>query len=214
MVGSGEKRELTMIKLYGHPVSTCTRKVLATLAETNTPYEFIVVDFAKGEHKQEPHLSRQPFGQVPAMDDEGFTLFESRAICRYLSTKAGNALTPAQPKEYAKMEQWLSVEQSNFSPNAMKFIFQYVFKRPQDEKVLEAAGQMVDEVYATLSSTLDKSPFAAGETFSLADIGYMPYIEYLSSTPMSATLQKYPSVAGWWERLRQRPSWKKVTGGA
>jgi len=55
-----------MIKVYGHPMSTCTRKVLATIHENNIPHEFTVVDFAKGEHKMEPHLSRQPFGQVPA----------------------------------------------------------------------------------------------------------------------------------------------------
>ncbi len=47
------------MKVYGHPMSTCTRKVLMTLAETNTPYEFTLVDFAKGEHKQEPHTARQ-----------------------------------------------------------------------------------------------------------------------------------------------------------
>jgi len=45
------------IKIFGHPVSTCTRKVLMTLAETNTPHEFTLVDFAKGEHKQAPPCS-------------------------------------------------------------------------------------------------------------------------------------------------------------
>jgi hypothetical protein len=53
-----------MIKVFGHPASTCTRKVLMTLAETNTPFELTTIDFAKGEHKQQPHLSRQPFGQI------------------------------------------------------------------------------------------------------------------------------------------------------
>ena len=76
-----------MIKVYGHPMSTCSRKVLATLVETNTPYELEVVDFAKGEHKREPHLSRQPFGQVPAIDDAGVELYESRAIARYINDK-------------------------------------------------------------------------------------------------------------------------------
>src|SRR5690606_28531322 len=131
--------EGVMVKLYGNPYSTCTRKVLATLAETNTPFEYTVVDFAKGEHKQQPHLSRQPFGQVPAIEDDGFALYESRAICRYLSEKAESPLTPRNPKERAKMEQWLSIEASNFTPHAMKFIFHHIFKRPQEEAALEAA---------------------------------------------------------------------------
>ena len=56
------------MKIFGHPMSTCTRKVLMTLAETSTPYDFVLVDFAKGEHKQAPHTQRQPFGQVPALE--------------------------------------------------------------------------------------------------------------------------------------------------
>jgi glutathione S-transferase len=75
-----------MLKVFGHPMSTCTRKVLTTVNELGLPHEFVVVDFATGEHKQPAHLSRQPFGQVPAIDDDGFALYESRAICRATST--------------------------------------------------------------------------------------------------------------------------------
>ncbi|MEO6602550.1 MAG: glutathione S-transferase N-terminal domain-containing protein, partial [Polyangiaceae bacterium] len=81
---SGRGRDsLRAMKIYGHPASTCTRKVLMTLNETNTPYELLLVDFAKGEHKQPAHLAHQPFGQVPALDDEGFEMYESRAMSRY-----------------------------------------------------------------------------------------------------------------------------------
>src|SRR4051812_27578453 len=128
-----------MIKLFGNPMSTCTRKVLTALAETATPYEMTVIDLGKGEHKQEPHLSRQPFGQIPTIDDDGFKLYESRAICRYVSAKHGDKLVPTDPKQRALMDQWASIEQSNFSPAAMKFIYHHVFKRPQDPAVLEAA---------------------------------------------------------------------------
>src|ERR1041384_5652520 len=108
------------MKIFGHPMSTCTRKVLMTLAETNTPQEFVLVDFAKGEHKQEPHLSRQPFGQVPALEDNGFELYESRAMCRYINDKVGGALSPKDVGDSARMEQWISVETSNFKPQVMK----------------------------------------------------------------------------------------------
>ena len=63
-----------MIQIYGNPMSTCTRKVLMTLAETNTPFEMHVVDFTKGEHKQEAHVRRQPFGRIPALEDDGFEI--------------------------------------------------------------------------------------------------------------------------------------------
>jgi glutathione S-transferase len=201
-----------MIKLFGNPMSTCTRKVLTALAETATPYELVVIDMGKGEHKQEPHLSRQPFGQIPTIDDAGFTLYESRAICRYLSAKASDKLIPTDIKQRALMDQWLSVEQSNFSPNAMKFVYHYAFKRNQDPAVLESAGTMLDKVYATLSAPLSRTPFLAGESFSIADIGYMPYIEYMQGSPAHATLEKYESVLAWWKRVSGRPSWTKVVG--
>lgn len=201
-----------MVKLYGNPFSTCTRKVLATLAETKTPYEFTVVDFAKGEHKQQPHLSRQPFGQVPAIDDDGFALYESRAICRYLSEKADSALTPRNPQQRAMMEQWLSVETSNFTPHAMKFIYNYVFKRPQEPAVLEAANAGLESCLKVVSETLSKNAYFAGDQFTLADIGFMPYVEYLMGTPAAATLEKYPAFTAWWSRVSTRPSWKVATG--
>src|SRR3954453_506280 len=114
-------RRNSMIKLYGHPMSTCTRKVLTTLAETNTQYDLVVIDFAKGEHKQQPHVSRQPFGQVPAIEDDGFAMYESRAIARYINEKVGGNLSPKDVAGRAKMEQWISIEAQDFSPHVMKF---------------------------------------------------------------------------------------------
>ncbi|MFT3922429.1 MAG: glutathione binding-like protein [Myxococcales bacterium] len=203
-----------MIKLFGSPVSTCTRKVLTTLIETETPYEFTLVDLGKGEHKQAAHLTRQPFGQIPAIEDKGFELYESRAICRYLCAKTGSSLVPSDLQRRALMDQWMSVEQSNFSPSAMKFVYHYVFKRNQDEAVLESANKMLDTVYATIAKPLAKSPYLTGDAFTLADIGYMPYIEYMQLSPAKATLEKYPSVVAWWERVSGRPSWKKAIGKA
>jgi glutathione S-transferase len=195
-------------------MSTCTRKVLTTLEETKTPYQLNLVDVMKGEHKKEPHVTRQPFGQIPAIDDEGFRMFESRAICRYLSRKANDQLTPTDIKQWALMEQWLSVEQSNFSPNAMKFVYHHILGRAQEPAVLEAAGVMVEKTFAILSGPLEKQPFLVGEQFTIADIGYMPYVEALMATPAKPLVEKYPHVMSWWKRVSGRPSWAKVSGRA
>jgi glutathione S-transferase len=201
-----------MIQLYGHPVSTCTRKVLTVLAETNTPYAMNVIDFGKGEHKQEPHLSRQPFGQVPAIDDAGFALFESRAICRYLNDKAGSPLAPPDAQPRALMEQWMSVEQSNYSGAAMKYVYHHVFNRPQEPDVLEKAAAMIEKTLSALGKPLERRPYLTGESFSLADICYMPYFEYTVNTSARPIYERFPSVLAWWERVSARPSWKKVAG--
>lgn len=202
------------MKLYGHPVSTCTRKVLMTLAETNTPYEMVVVDFAKGEHKQEPHLSRQPFGQVPAIDDDGVQLYESRAIARYINDKAKGKLVPSDLVGRARMEQWISVETSNFSPHAMKYVYNEFFKRPQSDEVMANAEKQVDVALSVMDAQLGKHPFIAGDEFTLADVCFMPYLEYGMKTKLKGVVEKYPYVMAWWKRVSERPSWRKVSGNA
>ena len=198
-----------MLKIFGHPMSTCTRKVLMTLAETNTPFELTVVDFAKGEHKAPANLARQPFGRIPALDDDGFEMFESRAMSRYLAEKAGKLL-PSDVQSRAKMEQFISVETSEFTPAAMKFIYNYVFGRTQEPAVLEAAGQALDTTTAVLDKRLATTPFLAGNEFSVADIAYMPYFEYAMGTPAKDILSKHPHVMAWWNKVSERPTWRKV----
>jgi glutathione S-transferase len=202
-----------MLTVYGHPMSTCTRKVLMTLAETNTPYTMSVVEFATGEHKKEPHLRRQPFGRIPALDDDGFELFESRAMCRYIADKAGKLL-PRDAKGRAKMEQWISVETSEFSAHAMKYIYEHVFKRPQEAAVLEAAAKALDLTCTVLDTQLAKAPFLAGAELSVGDICYMPYIDYAITTPAKEIFAKHRHFMAWWSKISERPTWQKAVGRA
>jgi glutathione S-transferase len=202
------------MKIFGHPMSTCTRKVLTTLAETGAPYEFVLVDFAKGEHKQEPFITRQPFGQVPALEDDGFELYESRAMCRYINEKAAGELVPGDAQGRARMEQWISIETSNFTPHAMKFIYQHIFQRAQEAAVLEQAGAALDKVLGVMNARLADNEYLAGGSFTLADISFMPYVEYLMPTPVREKLHAHANVAGWWTRVSERPSWQKATGKA
>lgn len=201
-----------MIKLFGHPASTCTRKVLFTLHETNTPFELTVVDFAKNEHKQEPHISRQPFGKVPALDDDGFALYESRAMARYIDAKAGGKLTPKDDKGRALMEQWICVETENFTPNAMKFVYQHIFKREQSAEVLENAAKGLDLACSVLAKNLAQKTFLLGSDLTIADIAYAPYLEYAMGTPAKDIIAKHPHVTAWWSRVSERPAWLKAAG--
>lgn len=204
--------------LYGHPASTCTRKVLTTLAEKNATYELSLVDFAKNEHKAPPHLARQPFGQIPALDHNGFHLYESRAIIRYLDeVLPGTSLTPSDAQGRATMEQWISIESANFTPGAMKIIYQVVFARwrgqePNMDNVVEGRA-MANRALAVLDRRLAEVPYLAGEQFTLADLCYMPYLEYLEVGGEGAVVGGHPHAAAWWSKIRSRPSWQKVVGG-
>lgn len=205
------------MKVFGHPMSTCTRKVLTVLAEKGEKAEFVQVDIVKGEGKQSDHLARQPFGQVPAIDDDGFVLYESRAICRYLDeTLPGPKLHGVDAKSRAVIEQWMSVETSNFTPHAMKIIMQSFFgpmmgKEP-DQSIVAAGREGLDRALAVMERQLAKTPFIAGKDFTLADVGFLPYIDYLFAAKAADQIEAQPSVAAWWKRISERPSWKVATG--
>jgi glutathione S-transferase len=203
------------MKLYGSKHSTCTRKVLVTLAEKGAEAEFVPVELGKGEQKTPAHLARQPFGKVPALDDDGFQLFESRAIMRYLDERLpGPKLTPADPRARARMEQWISIEHSYFSPVAMKLVHQLLFNprfgRPTDQEVVDKARAEILHPLDVLARRLEEQPYLAGDAFSLAEVTYMPYFEYLYAAKCAEPIAERKPLAAWWEKIAARPSWKKV----
>jgi len=207
------------MKVYGHPMSTCTRKVLTTLAEKDHPYEFVLVDIMKGAGHTPEHLERQPWGQVPVLEeDDGWQLYESRAIVRHLdATVPGPSLTPADPRGRAAMEQWISLEAANFTPGVMKILGQLFFARMRGQEpnmeLVEEGRTTVRKAVAVMDKQLAAQEYLAG-SFSLADICFMPYVEYLFMVGEGALISDAPHVAAWWKRLSERPSWQKVGGRA
>jgi glutathione S-transferase len=122
-----------VLKLYGSSVSTCTKRVATVLHEKKVPFELIEINVPAGEHKSAAFTAKQPFGQVPYIDDDGFILFESRAIARYIALKypgQGAPLIPAVSDlhAFAKFEQAVSIEGSNFDPFASGVAVEKVFK--------------------------------------------------------------------------------------
>lgn len=205
------------MKVYGHPASTCVRKVLMTLGEKGQEAEFVMVDIMKGEQKQPSYLEKNPFAVVPALEDDGFSMYESRAIIRYLDERlSGPALTPKDIKDRARMEQYISVEQSYFSPAAMKVIWNLMFKKMMgqepDMAVVEQGKSEVSRTLDIVEKDLARREFLAGDAFTLADITWMPYAQYLVGSGEGALLTDRPKVGAWWQRVSSRPTWRKVVG--
>ncbi|HTN88918.1 MAG TPA: glutathione binding-like protein, partial [Sorangium sp.] len=161
---------------------------------------------------------------IPVLEDDGFLLYESRAIIRYLDQRLpGRSLTPRDLREWALMEQWISSEQSYFSGPVYDVIrsgpvYNIVwnspgavyFPPPPDEPMLQKARQDVGKAFDVMERTLSGQPYLAGATFSLADVTHMPYISYLIASGGGDFVSSRPSVAAWWERVSSRPSWRKV----
>ncbi|QAT82909.1 putative glutathione S-transferase [Corallococcus coralloides] len=201
------------MKLHGNPMSTCTRKVLTVLAEKGHEVEFINIDLMKHEQKSPEHIARQPFGVVPALElDDGFVMYESRAISRFLDrTLPGPSLTPADPKAYALMEQFIGVEQSYFSGPAMKIVMER-FRGTNNEENIAKGREGLKRPLEVLDAALASRPFLAGNDFTLAEVCFAPYMEYLFAMGEKDTVAPYKNVMAWWDRVSNRPSVKKAAG--
>jgi len=208
------------IKLYGAPQSTCTRRVALIAKECNIPYEVVAVNIMAGDHKQAAYKTHQPFGQVPyIIDEDGFELYESRAIARYLITKGSSTkLIPTEPKAYAKFEQAASVEYSQFDPYASGIANEKMFKayrgQTTNEEHLKELISGLEGKIEGYEAVLGKQKYLAGNEVTLADLSHLPYGSLVFEHLKVVDLTKYPNVHRWWSEITSRPSWQAVKNGA
>lgn len=207
----------TPVVVYGHPGSGCTQKVLTILAEKGIEAEVVVIDMSKGEHKAPEHVARQPFGVIPAIQIDGFVMYESRAIVRYIDQRyPDKPLTPVGRRARALMEQFLSVEYSYFSPGIGKiFMNSVVFPMvgaPVDAAAIEKGREEVRRVFGVLEAHLAEHAYLAGDRFSLAEVDFLPGLFALKLSKADDVLEDYPHVGDWVSRITARPSWQKVMG--
>lgn len=202
------------MKVYGHPWSINTRKVLTVFAEKGHEPELEVVMLPKGEHLTPEHRRLHPFAKVPVLVDEDFVLYETRAIYRYLEASFGDSvLAPSDAAASARCEQWLGIADSYFVPSAHPLLVERLFRRflggePDDEVIArsrEGMGAALDQADERLAS----SEHLAGPSFSVADLHWMPYLEYLLAVGEDVLVGR-PALRRWWQAVSERPSWQRV----
>ncbi|KAG1742491.1 glutathione S-transferase [Suillus lakei] len=210
-----------MVKLYGFPPSTCTRLVALVCKEKEIPYELTPINLGKGEQKDPSFTAIQPFGQVPYIDDDGFILYESRAIARYLIKKypnQGTSLIPTDPKAEALFEQAASIETFNFNAFVAPIVFEKVFKprrglTPNDARVSELLASLESKMDA-YELILSKQRYLAGDSVTLADLSHLPYGAAFYGAGFAEVFDKRPNLSRWWKDISSRPAWLAVKDGA
>jgi glutathione S-transferase len=206
-----------MITVYSIPGSPFGRAVLATIAEKGAPSRFVAV--APPAHKGPEHLARHPFGRVPAIDDDGFKLYETQAITRYVDAVYGvpRGLTPRDPKTEARMNQVIGViDWYFFAPNsAMTLGFNRIIAPklgfPVNEEAVAASLPATRQCIEILAGFLEQGPYIAGDAFCLADIHAGTQLDLLAAAPEAAEMLKGTRIPAWLERLAARPSFATTT---
>src|SRR5713101_8800360 len=203
--------------VHSVPGSPFGRSVLATLEEKGAPYRLQPV--VPGTLQSPEHLARHPFGRVPVLEHNGFLLYETQAILRYLDRVLPTPLlTPADPRRAARMDQVMNVNDWYLFHGVGNVIVFHRVVGPRvmglkpDEAAIEAAMPKARAVFAELARLLGEQPYFAGETLTLADLLVAPQIGFLTQTPEWSVLGvPHPNLVAWLARMEARPSLKATT---
>jgi len=198
--------------LYGPQISTYVRSARLALVEKDVAYELRNVDIMAGEHRQPAHLAQHPFGKVPVLEHEGFSLYETCAILRYIDEAfPGPRLQPGDPRSRARMTQAIAViDAYAYAPIVQqivipRFLAMRAGTKP-DEAALEAAVPAARQALAALEALM-VGEFFVGKALSLADLHLVPVCDYFRQTPEGESLLSgTPKLTRWWATMSRRPS--------
>lgn len=192
----------TPIKLYRNPLSGHCHRVELMLAFLDIPYETVDLDMANGAHKAPEYLAISPFGQVPAIDDNGTTLSDSNAIITYLNKKYNDGYEwyPEDPLKAAEVQRWLSVAAGEiaYGPCAVRLV--KVFGADLEYDV---AKQKTESLFEVLETLLKARDYLAGDAITLADVAGYSYVSHVPEGGVS--LEPYPSIKEWLARIEAHP---------
>lgn len=199
------------IIVHGIPGSPFLRSVEIALKEKGIDYRLQAL--APGEHKQPEHLARHPFGRVPTFEHDGFMLYETDAIIRYLDETFPNPpLTPGNPRQRARMNQVIAIIEWYFFPKAAapiafnRIIGPKLLGLPADEAAIADAMPMARICFVELDRLIGDEPYFGGDRLSIADIMLAAQLDLLCDTVEGRELISGTRLEAWLERMRQRPS--------
>ena len=193
------------IKLHYNPLSTYSRRVLIAFAEKQIAHELVVVDMAARRHREQPYLSLNPYGRVPTLEEDGFVLFESTAILNYLeATQPTPPLLPADARARALVDMHMKLCDLQFTRYAGTIIFpkRFLPKERWNTAAIAEAQTQIEKHLAILDKQLTGKTYLVAEQFSLAEVCYVPFLEFLPLMEIAPP----KAVAAWSERLLARPS--------
>jgi glutathione S-transferase len=199
-----------MVKIWGRVNSVNVKKVLWAAEELGVKYERVDAGMQHGVVNTPEYKKMNPNALVPTIEDDGFVLWESHAIVRYLAAKHGaGTLWPSDPKQRADADRWMDwayTFQANF-----RAVFWGLVRTPaekRDMKAIEEARKKCGELLAIPDAALAERPFFGGNALTIGDIPLGCHVQLWMRLPIERP--EHANLKRWFERLCARPAYKKI----
>jgi glutathione S-transferase len=204
--------EQTM-RLYCHPLSSNSRRVVMTAIQLDAKIDLIFVDLLKGAHRASEYLRLNPNGKVPLLDDDGFHLWESHAIMQYLADKCpGQRLYPRDIQARADVNRWLFWSAYHFTP-AIGFIS----REKVSKKMVGGSGEpdpaeivrgeaLLGAAARVLDAHLAGKQWIAQDELTLADLAIAAPLMHAAAAELP--IGGYENLLTWFARVQSLEAWK------
>jgi glutathione S-transferase len=203
--------------VFGAPYNVYVRAVRLALEEKDVAYELVPVDIFASDGPPPEHLTRHPFGKIPAFEHAGFRLYEAEAITRYIDEAfEGPSLQPADPRSRGRMTQIISILDSYAYRTLVWDIYVERIARPAtglvtDEARVAAALPKAEICVSAVSELMGDGPWLAGSTISLVDLHAAPMFAVFRLAPEGELLlNREARLVGWWDRVSKRASFART----
>nr|AAG34816.1 glutathione S-transferase GST 8 [Zea mays] len=207
------------MKVYGWAVSPWMARALVCLEEAGADYEIVPMSRCGGDHRRPEHLAKNPFGEIPVLEDGDLTLYQSRAIARYVLRKLKPELLREGDLEGSAMvDAWMEVEAHHMEPALWpiirhSIIGQYVGRERDHQAVIDENLDRLRKVLPAYEARLSVCKYLVGDDISAADLCHFGFMRYFMATEYAGLVDAYPHVKAWWDALLARPSVQKVMAG-
>ncbi|GAA3936063.1 glutathione S-transferase [Litoribacillus peritrichatus] len=189
---------MSAIKLYRYPISGHAHRVEVFLGLLGLEHELIHVDIPSGEHKKPAFLAKNPFGQVPVIEDGDKVLADSAAILVYLAKKydTSGQWLPEDADSYARIQRYIAIASGPVTngPAAARRanLFGADINRVEVEKISK-------QVLTILNSELENTHWLVGNSPTLADVAIYSYVAHAPEGNIDLT--PYENLTAWIERF-------------
>lgn len=200
-----------MLKLYGADLSAPSNKVRMVANKLGIEYEYVLVELRNKQHQEQWFLDINPVGKIPVIDDEGFILFESDAIIKYLAQKEKSDLYPSELKKRALIDQWMDFTNIHIGGAMSKVLFNRIFAKfahvEQDERSLQEGLNFLHRFLPVVDNQLKTNLYLAGEIFSLADISLLATLD--PAEVGGVKIDEHSNVSRWRRSLKSEEFYLK-----